>query len=196
MRHLKFLGTILIATLIFTLPSCMEDPEDAITISEDQTELITTRNVSPHTFKATYNVYMAISAEKQANDRIMVVEMRGKGESDCLGASEWHSNSRIDMTTKDTWKQTGTMIFKTINGDEVLGYYMGTAYKDLKHQLVGYGKFVLTRGEGKYRHISGEGTYEYVFSEDMIGQIVFDGLLDCPKPMTAEEPTPVEYPAW
>lgn len=186
MRHFKFFSVLLASLFLIVLPSCMEDPEDAIVLPEDQLELIDSRSDLPISFKARYSALLSVLKEHKS----MTILLNGKGHNSYLGASEWKSKSRIDITGKENWRQTGTMTFTTSDGDFLYGYYMGIANQNSTQWLSGSGHYVITHGTGKYRTVSGEGDYEYAFSNRRSGYVSFEGIIDCE--MTVPEETPVQ----
>jgi len=130
-------------------------------------------------FKGQYITYPNILDDA---DGVLTVDIPSEGTATDLGASTWSSASLVYANTNPPWTQTGDMVFEeTATGDQLIGSFTGTSLPNPPdNPFMGSGEYVITSGTGKYAGVTGEGTYSYEVSPEMIGELMFTGILTYP----------------
>jgi hypothetical protein len=155
------LTTLIFAACMFTLTSC------------EECDVCTTSVF----FEGQYTTYPAIT---DTTGGILVIEIPGEGTATTLGNSKWYSDSEVFANVAPPWVQTGSMYFEDANGDRLIGSFTGTAWPLTENPFAGEGEYQIDSGTGVYEGASGSGTYEYIASPQMVGDLVFTGILTVP----------------
>ena len=111
-------------------------------------------------------------------------EFPSVGQATHLGSSTWYSDatSCLDFTTW-TGTQTGTSIFTSVDGSQLIGTFSGVAeivFEPFPHAVFN-GNYWVTEGTGRFEGYVGQGVYEGTAILGLTGEITFEGTLTKPE---------------
>jgi hypothetical protein len=171
MKPLKIIKHALLFMFLVAISACLEDeaipPDDFLqpTASAQKTSNVSALNEPTQTvlFKSNFlsaptDIPMVIFNE----EGFLNIDFTAYGKSSPYSFTQVDLNSKLFVTGKPPWRNTGTFYLIDKNGDKLAASFTGLFNYPPNGTMASSGEFVIKPEKGKYGKLEGKGTLEFI----------------------------------